>query len=141
MKRPSLSDLGAGLVAALLLAGCTHAPEAPARLGLRLPPAALGTAISVQQHLTVERPGGTNDLDVALEVDAAHVGLVGLAFGQRVLSLDYDGTALKEWRHAMLPAQVRAADRAGAAARLAHRGAGAHAHAAPRRRGDRNDHI
>ena len=110
MKRPSPLELGAGLVAALLLAGCARTPEAPARLGLRLPPAALGTAISVQQHLTVERPGGTNDLDVALEVDAAHVRVVGLAFGQRVLSLDYDGRALNEWRHAMLPAQVRAAD-------------------------------
>jgi hypothetical protein len=71
--RPSLPDLSAGVVAALLLAGCARAPkkEAPARLGLRLAPAALGAAISVQQHLTVQRPGGTNDLDVALEVDAA----------------------------------------------------------------------
>jgi hypothetical protein len=117
MRRPSTPERHArtlaglaGLAAALLLAGCAHAPEGPARLGLRLPPAALGTAISVQQHLTVQRPGGTNDLDVALEVDAAHVGLVGLAFGQRVLSLDYDGSALKEWRHPMLPAQVRAED-------------------------------
>jgi hypothetical protein len=114
MPRLSLPDFRvcrvAALLAALLLGGCASTPEAPARLGLRLPPAALGTAISVQQHLTVERPGGTNDLDVALEVDAAHVGLVGLAFGQRVLSLDYDGRTVNEWRHAMLPAQVRAAD-------------------------------
>lgn len=113
MKRPSLPESGArlaALAASLLLAGCAGVPQAPARLGLRLPPAALGAAISVQQHLTVERPGGTNDLDVALEVDATHVGLVGLAFGQRVLSLDYDGQALHEWRHPMLPAEVRAAD-------------------------------
>jgi hypothetical protein len=117
MKKPSLSERGiacatycAMLMASLLLAGCARTPEAPARLGLRLPPSALGATINVQQHLAVERPGGSNDLDVALEVDPAHVKLVGLAFGQRVLSLDYDGSALNEWRHPMLPAQVRGAD-------------------------------
>lgn len=96
---------------ALALAGCA-APRAPApaRLGLKLAPAALGTAISVQQHLTVERAGKTDELDAALEVDAAHVSLVGLAFGQRVLTLNYDGVALNAWRHVMLPAQVKADD-------------------------------
>lgn len=96
--------------ALLALAGCATPPAGPVRLGLRLPPAELGATISVQQHLTVVRYGATNDLDVALEVDPAHVGLVGLAFGQRVLTLDFDGRDLKEWRHPMLPAQVRAAD-------------------------------
>ena len=112
-QKPSLPERSlvcALFAASLLLAGCARTPEAPARLGLRLPPSALGATINVQQHLAVERPGGSNDLDVALEVDPAHVKMVGLAFGQRVLSLDYDGTALKEWRHPMLPAQVRGAD-------------------------------
>lgn len=98
------------LLAGLLLGGCTAPKAGPARLGLRLAPATLGQPISVQQHLTVQRGGSTNDLDVALEVDAARLNLVGLAFGQRVLSLDFDGRELKEWRHPMLPAQVRAAD-------------------------------
>jgi hypothetical protein len=31
-------------------------------------------------------------------------------FGQRVLSLEFDGKELTEWRHPMLPKQVRAAD-------------------------------
>jgi hypothetical protein len=97
-------------VFALALAGCASKETGPARLGLRLAPAALGESISVQQHLTVKRGASTNDLDVALEVDPAHVNVVGLAFGQRVLSLEYDGRELKEWRHPMLPAQVRAAD-------------------------------
>jgi len=112
-QKPSLPERSlvcALFAASLLLAGCARTPEAPARLGLRLPPGALGATINVQQHLVVERPGGSNDLDVALEADPAHVKVVGLAFGQRVLSLDYDGTALKEWRHPMLPAQVRGAD-------------------------------
>ena len=95
-----------------LLAGCTSLPDtsAPARLGLTLPPAALGNTISVQQHLKVERHGQINELDVALEVDPDHIALVGLALGQRVLSLEYDGYALTSWRHPMLPSQVRAKD-------------------------------
>ena len=47
-------------------------------------------------------------LDVALEVDAARIDLVGLALGQRVFSLHYDGKTLKSWRHPMWPAQLRA---------------------------------
>ncbi|MGI4846078.1 MAG: DUF3261 domain-containing protein [Janthinobacterium lividum] len=110
MPRPSWLERGAALCAALTLAACAATPPAPARLGLRLAPSALGEAISVQQHLTVERDGKTNDLDVALEVDAQRLSLVGLALGMRVLSLDFDGRELTEWRHPMLPSQVRAAD-------------------------------
>jgi hypothetical protein len=107
---PAAVLCAAVLCAGLLLGGCTAPKAGPARLGLRLAPAALGQAITVQQHLTVRRGGSTNDLDVALEVDASRVNLVGLAFGQRVLSLQFDGRELTEWRHPMLPAQVRAAD-------------------------------
>lgn len=110
MRRLSWLERAVPLAAALLLAACTATPPAPARLGLRLAPAALGETISVQQHLTVERAGKTNDLDAALEVDASRVSLVGLALGMRVLSLDFDGRELTEWRHPMLPSQVRAAD-------------------------------
>ncbi|MCA1855372.1 DUF3261 domain-containing protein [Massilia oculi] len=114
MLRPSWLEralVRAGVFgAALLLAACAATPPAPARLGLRLAPAALGANISVQQHLTVEREGKTNDLDAALEVDAERLSLVGLALGMRVLSLDFDGRELAEWRHPMLPSQVRAAD-------------------------------
>jgi hypothetical protein len=110
MRRLSSFKTAALLAAGLTLAGCATKQEGPARLGLRLAPAALGETISVQQHLTVQRAGKTNDLDAALEVDANKVSLVGLALGMRVLSLEYDGRELTEWRHAMLPAQVRAAD-------------------------------
>lgn len=95
----------------LALAGCASAPpSAPARLGLKLAPAALGATVSVQQHLRVERAGRTDEIDAALEVDPTHLDLVGLAFGQRVLSLHYDGKEVTSWRHVMLPAQVRAED-------------------------------
>lgn len=93
------------------LAGCAAYKPAPvARLGLKLAPAALGEAISIQQHLIVERGGRIDELDAAIEVDAQHVGMVGLAFGQRVLTLDYDGKELKSWRHVMLPSQVKGED-------------------------------
>lgn len=110
MLRRSWLERAAAFCAALTLAACAATPPAPARLGLRLAPSALGETISVQQHLTVERDGKTNDLDAALEVDAGRISLVGLALGMRVLSLDYDGRELSEWRHPMLPSQVRAAD-------------------------------
>ncbi len=98
------------LLALAALAGCASAPAPVARLGLKLAPAALGEAVSVQQHLKVERGGRIDELDAALEVDASHLQLVGLAFGQRVLSLHYDGKEMTTWRHVMLPAQVRADD-------------------------------
>jgi hypothetical protein len=100
----------------MLLAACASAPHsAPGpteqtRLSLRLAPSALGESIALQQHLTVERNGKIDELDAALEVDSDHVELVGLALGQRVLSLDYDGKELKSWRHVLLPAQVQAED-------------------------------
>ena len=99
------------LALASALAGCASAPPAPAaRLGLKLAPAALGQSISVQQHLKVERNGRTDDLDVALQVEPEALDVVGLAFGQRVLTLHYDGKELSSWRHVMLPSQVKAED-------------------------------
>ena len=102
---------GALLCALLCACSATPPPEpAGARLRLKLAPAALGTSISLQQHLKVERDGRTDDLDAALEVDPAHVQLVGLALGQRVLSLHYDGKDITSWRHLLLPRQVQAED-------------------------------
>jgi hypothetical protein len=105
-----LPDRAAVALLAAALTACGAPKQGPARLGLRLPPSSLGDAISVQQHLTVERGGRTDDLDVALEAGTDQVDVVGLAFGQRVLSLQYDGKELKSWRHPMLPAQVRTED-------------------------------
>ena len=107
----NMHNAALALIAALALAGCAVAPQpGAARLGLRLDPASMGQAISVQQRLEVERAGSANTLDVALEIDPSRLELVGMAFGQRVLSLSYDGKELSSWRHVMLPAQVRAED-------------------------------
>lgn len=99
------------LIATLALSGCATVPAPQsARLSLRLTPSSLGTSIERQQHLKVEREGRIDELDAALEVDPGRIQLVGLAFGQRVLSLNYDGKELTSWRHVMLPSQVRAED-------------------------------
>jgi hypothetical protein len=96
-----------------LLSACSTAPrqtDTPARIGLKLAPATLGETLSLQQHLTVEREGSTNELDTALEIDLHQLNLVGLAFGQRVMTLHYDGKELTTWRHVMLPAEVKGED-------------------------------
>ena len=80
------------------------------RLGLKLSPASLGQTLSLQQHMIVQRNGRTDEIDTVLEIDPTHLTLVGLAFGQRILTLDYDGKELKTWRHFMLPPQVRGED-------------------------------
>ena len=84
--------------------------DRPGRLGLKLSPAALGESISLQQHLTVDRNGKIDELDIALEVDRQRLDLVGLALGQRVLTLSYDGQILNSWRHPMFPAVVHSED-------------------------------
>jgi hypothetical protein len=104
-----VAALSTAVLSIALLAGCATTPP-QARLGLKLAPAALGESISVQQHLKVERAGRTDDLDVALQVEPDAIDVVGLAFGQRVLTMRYDGKELTSWRHFMLPAQVRPDD-------------------------------
>ena len=110
--RARLNATAAAVAACALLAGCASTPpaNAPARLGLKLAPAALGASIEVQQHLKVERGGRIDELDVALQVEPEAVDMIGLAFGQRVLTIHYDGSKLTSWRHVMLPSQVRADD-------------------------------
>lgn len=95
----------------VLVVACHQAPPPVAkRLNLKLAPSSLGENISIQQHLKVERENKTDDLDAALEIDADRLELVGLAFGQRVLTVNFDGREIKTWRHFMLPQQVRAED-------------------------------
>jgi hypothetical protein len=107
----------AAAIMALLLSACSTAPTLPtappapsARLHLQLSPASLGASLSLQQHLTVERAGRIDEIDTVLEIEPDHLDLVGLAFGQRVMSLHYDGKELKTWRHFMLPKEVQGED-------------------------------
>lgn len=113
----SFSVFAAATAMAMLLSGCSTTPATPAsapapsvRLHLQLSPASLGASLSLQQHLTVERAGRTDEIDTVLEIEPDHLDLVGLAFGQRVMSLHYDGKELKTWRHFMLPKEVQGED-------------------------------
>ncbi len=90
--------------------GCADAPAQPARLGLKLAPATLGTSLSLQQHLRIERQGRVDELDAALEIDAERLDMVGLALGQRILALHFDGRSLESWRHPLVPEQLRGED-------------------------------
>jgi uncharacterized protein DUF3261 len=92
------------------LAACGNTPFNDGRTGLRLPPATLGAAVNLQQHLTVERLGRMDELDAALEIDAERIDLVGLAWGRRVLSLHYDGKSLETWRDPMVGKGLRGED-------------------------------
>ena len=100
----------------LLLGACaTSVLEPPLQLPQpRLAPSAMGVTVSVAQRLTVERapegrPVATRSLDALLEVDANQVHLAAFALGQRVMTLRWDGIALKSERHPLLPAEVDAA--------------------------------
>jgi hypothetical protein len=102
--------LAALSLCALSITGCGSASSPPARLGLKLAPAALEASISLQQQLVVERLGRIDSVDAALEVDAERLDLVGLTLGQRVFALHYDGRELQSWRHPSMPAELRGED-------------------------------
>jgi hypothetical protein len=108
---PKLSRRLAALgLCALSFMGCAAALSPPARLGLKLAPAALEASISLQQRLVVERQGRIDTVDAALEVDAERLDLVGLTLGQRVFALHYDGRELQSWRHPSMPPGLRGED-------------------------------
>lgn len=101
------------LLALAGLAGCATMMPMPASQipEPRLSPQSLGGDVSLVQRLSFERAEGVprnspRTLDVLLEIDAAQVRLAGIAMGQRVLSLRWDGTTLDVQRHPLLPMQV-----------------------------------
>ncbi len=107
---------------ALMLAACGSLPSSsisePATaatskpLILALPPVDLGCAVAVQQRLTVQPPGQSEQvLEALLEVDTQQVQLAVFHLGQRMGVLRWDGatldTELSRWWPAQLPpAQV-----------------------------------
>lgn len=110
-----------GLIVAWLLL-CLGACAAPGGVGrtlpeLRLAPQALGTALSVAQHLTVSRiaPGADGialpqtGLDALLEMDAHALRLAVIALGQRVMTVQWDGERLQTTRSEHVPAVIDAA--------------------------------
>jgi hypothetical protein len=101
------------LLAGLLLAACQTLPPPATLPALQLAPAEFGAELSLAQRLTVTdapaEPDGAlveRQLDTLLQVDARQLQLAGLALGQRVLTLRWDGRDLAVQRHPMLPAAV-----------------------------------
>ena len=103
-----------GVAVAMLLAsaGCRGpAPmPMPNRWRLALSPASFPELLSLQQQVKVEQAGRTVDFDAVLDITPDMVTLVGMAFSQRVFTLQYDGKSLQESRSAMLPKEVQAGD-------------------------------
>ena len=80
-----------------MVSACRSAPpEQTDRLRLALSPASFGRALSLQQQVHVEYADRTVDLDAVLEITPDSLTLVGMAFGQRMLTLRYDGVKLVE---------------------------------------------
>lgn len=102
------------LVALATLSGCqlwrplapTPVPELPL---LRLPPASLGTHLSLHQQLSVQHAGQNRQLEVLLEIEPQQLQLAAMSLGLQVLHLQFDGQTLTQQRHPLLPAQVDSA--------------------------------
>lgn len=73
---------------------------------LRLPPAALGRSLALQQQLVVTAAGQAHRVDALLEADSDTVRLAVLSLGQTVARVEWDGTQLRETRAKGLPATV-----------------------------------
>jgi hypothetical protein len=98
-------------LAIAVAAACRGAPPSQRdRLSLALSPASFGRTLSLQQQVHVEYADRTVDLDAVLDIAPDSLTLVGMAFGQRMLTLRYNGVTLDEKRHPMLPRDVRGAD-------------------------------
>ena len=101
------------MLALVLGSGCATQRPLPASQipEPKLSPASFGGDVSLAQRLSFERVGEVRGnrprtLDVLLEIDSKTVRLAGIAMGQRILSLGWDGTTLTVQRHPQLPAQV-----------------------------------
>ena len=93
------------------LDGCSgRAAPPPDHLQLALAPASFAQRITLQQHVHVERDGREVDFEAVLDIGPDSLTLIGMAFGQRILTLRYDGTRLVESRSPMLPREVLGAD-------------------------------
>jgi hypothetical protein len=62
---------------------------------LKIPPATLG-AKTAEQRLTIAWPGNQRTLEMALDIDADTLTVIGLALGARLFSFDYDGEKITE---------------------------------------------
>jgi hypothetical protein len=102
-------QVSAAVVLLAAASACASAPP-PERLQLALSPAGFGQSLQLRQQVNVDSPARSISLDAVLDIAPESVTLVGMAYGQRVLTIRFDGTALTEERHPLVPDDVRAAD-------------------------------
>jgi hypothetical protein len=124
-----------GLILLFLLAGCATAPSQHAaattaasvarpaspgttestspRIELPLPrltPQSFHGSANLLQRLVISRLDGKavpdQLIEVMLEIDPKQLRMAGLAFGQRVMLIEWDGKELQSWRHPRLPDSV-----------------------------------
>lgn len=95
-----------------ILTACSGRPAAPPpdHLQLALAPAGFAQRITLQQRVHVERDGREVDFEAVLDIGPDSLTLIGMAFGQRILTLRFDGARLVESRSPMLPREVLGAD-------------------------------
>lgn len=83
------------LLAALSLTACASFWLAGGLPLLKIAPAALG-ARTVEQRLILAWPGEQKTLEMVLNIDADTLTVIGLVFGARLFSFDYDGEKIAE---------------------------------------------
>lgn len=97
------------LILSLLLAACS-AP--PARLEVPLgavSAAAFGHSLTLTQQITVERRGEARSIEAVLAISPERIDLAGLAMGQRLIDVHFDGRSITEKRSPLLPEAVTGA--------------------------------
>eukprot|EP01136_Pigoraptor_vietnamica_P016240 Opistho-1_new@60082 len=91
------------LLVLLALGGCASVPPAMGSMPLlRLPPSALGPLrLALSQQITVTRldqpDAPLQRVEVQLQLNASGLLLAGFAYGQRVLLMQWDGEARKQY--------------------------------------------
>lgn len=99
------------LMLCLALLGCAGPapapPASPEEVPLAtLPPSSFGGTLILSQQITVDAPGGTHSLEVALSIGPERIDLVGLALGLRIIEIRQDAAGVHEKRHPRLPDTV-----------------------------------
>jgi hypothetical protein len=83
------------LLAALGLTACASFWLSGGLPLLKIPPATLG-AQTVEQRTTIAWPGKQKTLETVLDIQGSTMTVIGLAFGARLFSFDYDGEKITE---------------------------------------------
>jgi len=83
------------LLAALALTACTSFRLSGGLPLLKIAPATLGIQ-TAEQRSTITWPGEQKTLEMALDIHADTLTVVGMSFGARLFSFDYDGKKIVE---------------------------------------------